>query len=234
MIEGLSVSVIIPVYNGKRFLAEAIRSVLDQTLPPAEIIVVDDGSTDDSAAIAARVALPPTTELILVRHPNQGPAAARNRGIALAIGELLAFLDADDLWLPKKLERQITHLAQEPRADGVICHVESFVEPGGHLPPGRESSLFNQISPMPIFSALLIHRSALDRVGLLNPQLRAGEDTEWFARARDAGLIFAITTSALLRRRFHSANLSHSASAATPQQLLHIVRDSLHRRRHAE
>jgi glycosyltransferase involved in cell wall biosynthesis len=226
------ISVIIPVYNGERFLAEAIRSVLDQTLPPDEIIVVDDGSTDDSADIVAGMPLPPKTELTLVRQPNQGPAAARNRGIALAAGELIAFLDADDLWMPEKLERQIAHLAQEPAADGVICHVESFVEPGGKWPPGRNRTLFDQLPPMYSFCTLLIRRPALDRVGRLDPQYRAGEDTEWFARASDAGLIFAITPAALLRRRFHSANLSHSNAAATPRQLVHIVRDSLHRRRH--
>lgn len=227
-----TISTIIPVYNGERFLAAAIESVLQQTLPPDEIIVVDDGSTDDGAALVAGMSLPPTTELILVRQPNQGPAAARNRGIALACAELIAFLDADDLWLPEKLERQVAHLAQEPATDGVICHVESFVEPGGKWPPGRNRALFDQLPPMYLFSTLLIRRPALDRVGQLDPHYRAGEDTEWFVRARDAGLLFAITPGALLRRRFHSANLSHSAAAATPRQLLHIVRDSLQRRRH--
>lgn len=226
-----SMSVIIPVYNGERFLAQAIQSVLDQTLPPDELIVVDDGSTDNSAAIAAGISLPSTTELILVRQSNQGPAVARNRGIALTSGELLAFLDADDLWLPDKLERQVMHLTQDPTADGVVCHVESFVEPGCHFPASRNRALFDQLPIMYSFCTLLIRRSALVRVGALDPAYRAGEDTEWFTRARDRGMIFAVTPGALLRRRFHSANLSHSANAATPQQLLHIVRESLHRRR---
>ncbi|GIK72612.1 MAG: glycosyl transferase family 2 [Chloroflexota bacterium] len=226
------ISVIIPVYNSERFLAEAIQSVLVQTLPPDEIIVVDDGSTDNSAALVAEMPLPSMTELILVRQPNLGPAAARNRGVALASGELLAFLDADDIWLPDKLEQQVAHLARNSAADGVICRVESFVELGGRWPPGRNRTLFEQNPPMYIFSTLLIRRDALNRAGYLDVQLRAGEDTEWFARARDLGLVFDITPAVLLRRRFHSANLSHSAAAATPIQLLHIVRDSLHRRRY--
>jgi glycosyltransferase involved in cell wall biosynthesis len=228
-----TISVIIPVYNYAAYVAAAVASVLSQSYPPVELIVVDDGSTDDSAAIVAGMPLPPTTELILVRQPNQGPAAARNRGIALSSAECLAFLDADDLWLPEKLERQVAHLAQEPAADGVICLVESFVEPGGEWPPGRNRAFFDRLPPMYSFCTLLIRRPALDRAGRLDPHHRAGEDTEWFSRARDAGLVFAITPAALLRRRFHSANLSHSAAAATPQQLLRIVRDSLHRRSHA-
>lgn len=232
MSEKLTVSVIIPVYNGERFLAEAIQSALNQTLPPDEVIVVDDGSVDGSAAIMAALPLPPTIDFILVRQPNQGAAAARNRGIALASGDLVAFLDADDLWHPEKLARQVAQLAQEPDVDAVICHVESFVEPGGKWPPGRDRALFDQLPPMYSFCTLLIHRFALDRVGMLDSQQRAGEDTEWFARARDMGLNFAVTPAVLLRRRFHSANLSHSADAATPLQLLHIVRESLNRRRH--
>ncbi len=231
MSDKLTVSVIIPVYNGERFLAEAIQSVLNQTLPPDEIIVVDDGSTDGSAAIVAALPSPPKIDLILVRQPNQGPAAARNRGIVLASGDLVAFLDADDLWQPEKLARQVVQLTQAPNIDAVICHVESFVEPGGKWPPGRDRTLFEQFPPMYSFCTLLVHRSALDRVGMLDPRRRAAEDTEWFARARDMGLNFAVAPAVLLRRRFHSANLSHSAEAATPLQLLHIVRDSLNRRR---
>lgn len=226
-----TVSVIIPVYNGERFLAEAIQSVLRQTLPPGEVIVVDDGSTDGSAAIVAALPSPPTIDLILVRQPNQGAAVARNRGILLASGDLVAFLDADDLWQPEKLASQVMQLTQEPNVDAVICHVEGFVEPGGKWPPGRDRTLFEARPPMYSFSTLLIHRAALDRVGMLDPRRRAGEDTEWFARARDMGLNFAVTPAILLRRRFHSSNLSHSAEAATPLQLLHIVRDSLNRRR---
>jgi len=228
-----TISVIIPVYNGERFLAEAIRSVLDQTLPPDEIIVVDDGSTDGTAQIVAELAATAAVPVRYVFQENQGPAAARNHGIRLAGGDFLAFLDADDLWLPEKLERQIAHLTQEPTADGVICHVESFVEPGGQWPPGRNRALFDQRPPAYLPSALLVSRKTFDRVGLFDPTYRAGEDTEWFARAFAAGMTFVVTPTALLRRRFHSANLSHSTTAATAIQLVHILRDSLQRRRHA-
>jgi glycosyltransferase involved in cell wall biosynthesis len=97
-----TITAIIPVHNGERHLAEAIQSVLAQTLPPGEIIVVDDGSTDASAAIAQSFGAP----VRVLAQPNLGPAAARNLGLAHATGDLLAFLDADDLWTPNKLARQ--------------------------------------------------------------------------------------------------------------------------------
>lgn len=224
-------SVIIPVYNGARFLGAALDSVLTQSLPPSELIVVDDGSTDDSVDIVAALPAPTATQLLLVRQPNQGPAAARNRGLELATGELIAFLDSDDVWLPDKLQHQVAHLAAQPDVGGVICHIESFVEPGCEWPRGRNKAYFDQHPAAYIFSTLLVRREALKRVGRLDPTYRTGEDSEWFFRARDANIAIAITPAVLLRRRFHADNLSHSAQAS-PQRLLDIARASLHRRRH--
>ncbi|NCC37254.1 MAG: glycosyltransferase family 2 protein, partial [Chloroflexia bacterium] len=93
-----TISVIIPVYNGERFLAEAIQSVLDQTLPPDEIIVVDDGSTDGSAAVVDRLASTSSLPMRYVYQQNQGPAAVRNHGVQVALGAYIAFLNADDIW----------------------------------------------------------------------------------------------------------------------------------------
>jgi len=112
-----SISVVIPCYNGARFLAETLRTVFSQTRPPEEILVVDDGSTDDSAAVAERFGSP----VRVLRQANRGESAARNRGIEESRGEWIAFLDADDVWAPKKLERQCK--AIEP---GVDCVHTSF------------------------------------------------------------------------------------------------------------
>lgn len=103
-----TVSVVIPCYNGAPFLRETLESALNQTHPPLEIIVIDDGSTDDSAAIAELFGPP----VRVIRQENQGESVARNRGIDEAQGEWLAFLDADDLWKPTKLERQIAHVEE--------------------------------------------------------------------------------------------------------------------------
>ncbi len=223
------ISVIIPVYNGARFLRDAIDSVLAQSYVPWELIVVDDGSTDDSATIVARLPLPAATRLLLARQPNQGPAAARNRGIELATGDLLAFLDADDIWAPEKLQLQVAHLAAHPEAGGVICRQKCTVEPGSTWPQGRNQSYYEEQPAATIFSALLLRRFALEQVGRLDPAFRIGEDTDWFFRARDSGIVIAVTPEVLLHRRFHSDNLSHSTQAS-PKVMLDIMRASLRRR----
>jgi len=104
------VSVVIPVFNGERYLRDAVQSVLDQRYAPLEIIIVDDGSTDGTATVAQ--SLPEAVSYL--HHTNQGPAAARNRGIEQARGGLIAFADADDLWPPAKLELQLPYLINEP------------------------------------------------------------------------------------------------------------------------
>ena len=110
------VTVIIPVYNGEEYLAEDIESVLGQTYHPLEIIVVDDGSTDDTATVASRF-----KELVrYIYQPNSGPAAARNRGLKMARGEVIGFVDADDLWVENKLDLQLGLLADNPSVQIVI------------------------------------------------------------------------------------------------------------------
>src|SRR4051812_26302017 len=109
---GPLVSVVIATYNSGRFVGQAVRSVLAQTYRPFEIVVVDDGSTDDTAGVLAGY----RDGVRYVYQENRGPAAARNRGIAEAAGELVAFLDADDEWHPEKLSRQWEALSASPRA----------------------------------------------------------------------------------------------------------------------
>jgi glycosyltransferase involved in cell wall biosynthesis len=115
-----SVSVIIPCYNAGVFLHAAIASVLAQTHPAAEIIVVDDGSSDASVGIAESFGPP----VRVIRQRNRGDCAARNRGLDAATGEVVAFLDADDLWRPSKLERQLAYLDTHPDVEGVTCSVD--------------------------------------------------------------------------------------------------------------
>src|SRR2546427_10997567 len=115
-----SVSVVIPVYNGEQFLADAIQSVLDQTYQNFEVIVVDDGSTDGSAAVAKRFG----EAIRYVHKANGGVSKARNTGIAAARGTYLAFLDQDDLWLPDKLAAQVAYLDSHPEIGAVYCQCE--------------------------------------------------------------------------------------------------------------
>src|SRR5438309_10234328 len=112
-----TVSVVIPTYNHARFLTRAVDSVLAQTLSPAEVIVVDDGSTDETHAVLARFG----GRVRAIRQENGGVAAARNNGVRMSTGHLLAFIDADDIWLPDKLRCQVERFIAEPDLGLVHC-----------------------------------------------------------------------------------------------------------------
>ena len=116
------ISCIVPAYNGERYLGQTIDSILGQTYRPIEVIVVDDGSTDRTADVAAGYGAP----VRLISQPNAGPAAARNTGIEAARGVFLAFLDSDDLWHEEKLERQMQRFAARPELDYCVTHIRNF------------------------------------------------------------------------------------------------------------
>lgn len=122
LMNSFSISCIIPVFNGERYLAEAVESILAQTYPPCEVIIADDGSTDGTAEIATGY----SARVRHVRQENLGAAAARNLGLHAAVGEFVAFLDADDLWHVEKLARQVARFRQRPELDFCISHLQNF------------------------------------------------------------------------------------------------------------
>jgi len=195
------VSVIIPCHNGQRYVAEAIRSVLRQDHEPLEIIVVDDGSTDGSGEAVA--AFGPAVRYD--RQPHRGAAAARNRGVGLAAGQALAFLDADDLWTDHALSRMVQALNHHPTAGMVVGRVEQFVSP-----ELGAADHHHQVSSEPVvarlFGSLLMRRSEFDRVGEFSPYLSTGELMDWMLRADDAGVTSATISDVVLRRRLHRTN----------------------------
>lgn len=199
-----AVSVIIPVFNGAQYLAEAIDSALGQTRPPDEIVVVDDGSTDGSADIALRRGPP----VRLVQQANAGLSAARNRGVREATGDILAFLDADDLWIARKLERQLDVFARAPELDAVSGWMAQFASP--ELPEAERAQLTGDgvTSPAPFAGTLLVRRAAFDRVGEFDTRLVVGEYLDWHARAVHAGLKMETLDEIVLRRRLHGANMT--------------------------
>jgi len=198
-------SLIVPVHNGSRWLSAALRSAAEQSRPPDEIVVIDDGSTDDSARIAESV---PGT--IVIRQENAGPAAARNRGVASSSGDLIAFLDADDLLPRDKLRTQISYLTDHPDVGGVLGRQELIVEPGVNLPAWASGGDLDfvargQIPP----ASIVLHRRVWDAVGPLDTALRVGEDTDWLLRAGDLGIKVVSLDDIVLIRRLHGANLTY-------------------------
>lgn len=225
----LCISIIIPVYNGARFLAETLESVAGQTYRPLEVVVVDDGSTDQSAQIVAEAQQRLDLPILYYHQDNQGASVARNKGIQMAQGEIIAFLDADDLWLPGKVARQVDYLLEHKEAGGVVCRTEYFLEPGTEWPPTLNRNVYDQSPTAFIPSALTVRRTVFEQVGPFDPTLRTGEDTDWFFRARDAGVVIGAVPEILLRRRFHQTNLSYTPVFPV-QDMLSIIRASLKRR----
>jgi glycosyltransferase involved in cell wall biosynthesis len=196
----LLVSVVIPVYNGERFLEAALASVAAQDYAPLEVIVVDDGSEDRSGEIANR------WPVRYIRQSNQGVAAARNVGIGAAAGEAIAFLDQDDEWLPAKLTRQVGYLLEHPEAGFALCRIQNFLEPGTERPRWMKQVWLDAPEAGYFPSAYLVRREIFDAVGMFDVSLRSGNDLDWLLRAKDAGIAGHMLEDVLVRRRVHDAN----------------------------
>ena len=223
------VSVVMPVWNGERHLAAAIESVLAQSWEPLELIVVDDGSTDASAAVAARYASP---RVAVLGQANLGTAAARNRGIAAARGELVAHLDADDVWPAQSLARRAAALVADPRADVAHGWVEEFLS--DELDEDERQRLRAPRLPLAgcLVQSMLVRRAAQERVGAFDERLRAGQDLDWLLRAREAGLVFVEVPEIVVRRRLHASNKGRAQPELARQRCL-VLKHALDRRRAA-
>ncbi len=215
-----SVSVIVPVRDGERFLPAALESILADEPVPAEVIVVDDGSTDRSAALARDHG----NGVIVLRQPAQGVSAARNAGIAAAKGEWIAFLDADDLWCPGRMACQGALLAGDPTLDLVLGRTQLVREEGaGYVARGE---------PWPALSAgaLMVRRQALARVGGFDPAKAMSEDVDWILRAREAGLRMQLHPEVVQLYRRHEGNATNER-VANQRGFLSALRDAIGRRR---
>ncbi len=215
------ISVVIPVHNGARYLGEALESVSWQTLQPAEIIVVDDGSTDCSGAIAGAFA-----GVRVVQQVNSGPSVARNVGVAACSSEIIAFLDADDIWLPDKLELQLAALLEHASLGYVIGQLRTVLSDGAEVPPSYRAEALGKAAPGPIPSLWFLRRATLEQVGEFNPELRVSEDVEWIGRAKRLGVISREVPHVLALRRIHDANIS-MATVHGNSSLLRALRASL-------
>jgi glycosyltransferase involved in cell wall biosynthesis len=220
------ISVIIPVYNGERYLAAAIESALAQTRKPIEIIVVDDGSTDGSANVARRFV--PSVKYDLQLHA--GPGGARNRGVALAQGDYLAFLDADDLWVKEKLEVQMAAFDVSAPPDAVFGYVEQFVSPDLPAEQAAKMDCPAEAAPARLPGTILIRREAFKKVGCFSTALRVGEFVEWYARATELAIKDVIIPRVVLRRRIHATNSGFLHRDAR-RDYVRVVKAALDRRR---
>jgi len=218
------VSVIIPVHNGERFVAEAVGSVLAQTWPAIEIIIIDDGSTDGTEAAVRRL----PCDVYYFKQPQQGPAAARNRGVRDASGDYVAFLDVDDLWPEDMLRTLMNELLSRPDLDVVRGYsqvMEFDPATGAYEYRGNPKESF----PYSIASGLYRKR-VFDRVGLFDKTLLFGEDTDWYNRAHELEVPMHRVEAITLHVRRHGDNMTH-AKTLVELNMLRVLKKSLDRRR---
>jgi glycosyltransferase involved in cell wall biosynthesis len=200
------VAVIIGVRDGERYLAEALDSVLGQTRPPQEVVVVDDGSKDGAAAIAESYA--PAVRCI--RRPREGAAAALNVGLRATTGDLIAFLDADDVWDPAKLELQCEALDRDRSLDMVFGEVEQFVSPELGSASRAELRAPGPAAAAKLKGTMLVRRATFERVGGFDQSRAIAEFVDWYARAMEHGLREEMLPQVVLRRRLHESNLGRT------------------------
>jgi glycosyltransferase involved in cell wall biosynthesis len=219
-------STIIPVFNGERFLAQAIESALAQDYSPFEVIVIDDGSTDQSAAIARSF---PGIQYLY--QANQGVAAAKNAGVRAAMGEFIAFLDCDDTWPVDKLSKQTAFLLEHPDVGCVFGNHTIVVDEGQSWPAWlRTDALATEAGRL--MTTIVVRKELFERVGPFDPSYEVGEDTDWLARALDAGVRTAKVPDIVLYRLIHDSNLS-SRVDLHHEKLKTILRSSVLRKRNA-
>jgi glycosyltransferase involved in cell wall biosynthesis len=220
------VSVVIPVFNGQDYLPAALESVARQTLSDLEIIIVDDGSTDATARLVAGFG---DDRIRYLRQERSGAAAARNAGVRQAVGPLIAFLDADDLWLPEKLARQVSAL-EDGCGDLIFTKVEEFLSPDLTAAEASEVRLkqgaLNGLSA----STCLVRRADFDRIGPLDTGLRIAEFIDWFTRAEEQGLQSHVIPDVLARRRVHRDNQTRLNPEAR-REYSFVAKRTLDRRR---
>jgi glycosyltransferase involved in cell wall biosynthesis len=219
------VSAIVAVRDGERYITEALDSILEQSAPPGEVVVVDDGSTDATQMVLEAYA----GRLRVVQQEPGGVATALNAGIAASTGALLAFLDADDVWTTTSLECRLTRLAAPDQPEAVFGRMAQFVSP--ELGPATARSF--RFDPEParvtMFQTMLIRRAAFDRVGPLATDYVIGANIDWISRARGARLRAEHVPETVARRRIHGGNLGITERDRQAADLLKAVR--AHRRR---
>lgn len=221
------ISCIIPVFNGERFLAESLESVMAQSYRPIEIIVVDDGSKDDTNKVLDQFSEHVTT----IRQDQSGAPVARNRGLEVAGGDLIAFQDSDDLWLSDKLSQQAQQLAEHPEAAICTCLWENFWEAELAEESRRLKDSVHAKPGLASWSGMLVQRDLFDRIGRLDTEEPFGDIREFLNRAKQENIVVEHVNQVLVRRRIHTDNLCRNRHSMEADLLLRLAEGNLARRR---
>lgn len=214
----INISAIIITYNYGKYLQDAIESVLAQTIRPNELLIVDDGSTDHTPEITHHYSkyIP---WIKAIRIPNSGASIARNIGIENTSGKWVAFLDADDMWMPNRIEVQLQYHLQH-MVDITYAYQIFKLEKNYVVPPQLIGLDFNIPQPSASMSGVFFLRDVYKNVGAYDPTFKVSEDSDWLHKAKSMGYRHHIIRDVLLIRRLHSHNLSSSISIAERKQIV--------------
>ena len=225
------ISVIIPVFNPTSHLLACVDSVLHQSYENFEVIIVDDGSTNNVLASMIRMWVSPNIRVI-TSGDNRGVAHARNCGVRDAKGIYLSFIDQDDLWPPNKLETQAIYLDVHPIIDFVIGQQVYFLsDEQEQVPPWLRENFLQKSLPGYLPGTLMVRKKSFELNGFFDEHLRSGtDDVDWFFRAKDRGLKSAALPYDLLYKRVHGNNLSQQVNNHQ-RELLRVVAESIARQK---
>jgi glycosyltransferase involved in cell wall biosynthesis len=221
----LFVSVIIPVYNGGTFLNEAIESVRQQAYVPLEIIILDDGSTDDTGEIAASF----EKEVRYHYQPNKGLPAARNSGLRMACGDVITFLDVDDLWSKEKTTLQIELLSNSPSAEIVLGYTQIMLHTGINDGVQVFQEWESPVLAMSLGGAAF-RKSVFDTIGPFDETQRYCDDWDWFMRARELNIEMVVHKEVVQFYRRHGKNMTNQ-QRLNNHYFIRMLKKSLDRRR---
>jgi glycosyltransferase involved in cell wall biosynthesis len=221
------VSVVIAVRDGAPYLGEAIDSVLAQTRAPQEVVVVDDGSTDGTPDVIASYG----SRIQAIRQAPAGVSSALNRGIAATSCEYVAFLDADDVWLPERLATQLEVFDRDEDADAVFGLVRQFLSEDADPALVQDVEIPSEPQPGLFKTAMLVRREILDRVGPFDASRPTTDFMDWYARALEHGIVTRMPQVVVARRRIHGTNQGIRNRDLQREESLDTIKAALDRRR---
>lgn len=224
-----SVTVVMPVYNCKDYVAEALDSLLAQTCPASEVIVVDD-STDETSDIVRQYM--PSGIRHIHRGRKLGIYSAHNLGIQLAQGHLIAFLSADDVWMPEKLELQVSLMGRQPELGYATTHFTHFIDAASPPKPEHLRTIHRpEFTGSSLLETVMVRRALFAEHGSFSEEFQISSDVEWFARMVARRVPTACVEQVLVKKRLHAANTNTRDIALTQSELLRILRRAVHERR---
>jgi glycosyltransferase involved in cell wall biosynthesis len=213
-------------WNAESFIAEALDSALAQTRSLDEMVVNDDGSTDRTVEVVQRYG----DRITLLASEHEGQSTGKNRALDRATGDFIAFLDADDVWLPHHLEHLLAAFDGDPSLDAAFGATDEFIDARGASDDVRVPRLG---AVGPLLSGSLLRRSLVDRVGTFRPEVALGDWVDWWSRATSADARVVHLPEVLTRRRLHQHNTT-MAQVGEHHEYLRVMRDRLAAKRRAE